>query len=710
MIQNNAKPLKNRLFAILGIVFIIFTSILISYEIFHQKKDIKDHIKLKNEQIIKATNSFLEFLKTDVSKKIDILLSNENISKAFFEKDRDLLYNYTKDHFKRQSFLNPYLKIMTFRLTDGSAFLRVHKPQMYGDKLNQKRTIILDTNRLKKRHYGFEVGKLKMTYRVVTPIFHKGEHIGLVEIGIEPEYLIKKLNAAFENIKNGLLVKYADLDIHLKKIKDTITIDSFVLARGDEIFKKNRKKISLKQNQQNIIVNYDNSDFTIATNLNLYNHKNEIAAKILFAYEVRNFKEHLFKVLTITIVTIVFLMLILFFILNFIYRYFLGQLEKKAQIIENQKNEIKTILNASSNIVVVSDGRKILDANYAFLEFFDDFKDLDHFRKKYNCVCDRFEKFDQEGYLYEKEIDGLTWADYIIAHKENNFKVVLKKNDVPYHFLIKANKIRLDNNDYIVANLNDITSEITQQKEIELQNKIIAEQSKMAALGEMLGNISHQWRQPLSAISVSVSGLKLQKELGVLDDAAFNDAVKMVVENTQYLSNTIDDFKNFIIGDKSKSKFKLKEIFDKTLRLMQASIRNHHLIIIKDFEKEINLNSYPNELIQCLTNIINNAKDVLDNIDEQNRYIFITTSIEDNKASIKIKDSAGGIENSIIDKIFEPYFTTKHQALGTGLGLYMTHKIITESLKGSISVRNVDFEYNSQQYKGAEFTIMLPLS
>ena len=245
------------------------------------------------------------------------------------------------------------------------------------------------------------------------------------------------------------------------------------------------------------------------------------------------------------------------------------------------------------------------------------------------------------------------------------------------------------------------------QKNIELleSHQILMNQSKLAAMGEMIGNIAHQWRQPLSVISTSATGIIMQQEFGILNDEKLLSACNSINDNAQYLSRTIDDFKNFIKGDSQKETFSLNKNINNMLNLVTPTLKQNRIELILDIE-DCTLNSYPNELNQCLINIINNAKDALDSLNED-KFVFLSTIITDNNIEISIKDNANGIPNDITNKIFEPYFTTKHQSQGTGLGLSMTYKLITEHIKGKVTVKNETYEYNNKTYTGANFIISL---
>jgi signal transduction histidine kinase/ABC-type nitrate/sulfonate/bicarbonate transport system substrate-binding protein len=238
----------------------------------------------------------------------------------------------------------------------------------------------------------------------------------------------------------------------------------------------------------------------------------------------------------------------------------------------------------------------------------------------------------------------------------------------------------------------------------ELRNKELAlmEQSKMAQMGEMIANIAHQWRQPLSTISVSSSSMKLQKLTENLSDDDFYKHVDMITNTTQFLSETINNFRDFLKDNKEKFTFDLQEHIDKTLNIVSSTLSNNNIKLLKEYSDcKINIHSIPGEITQVILNIINNAKDVLLEKDIDDKWIKITAKKQDDKAVLIIEDNGGGIPNDIINKIFDPYFTTKHKSQGTGLGLHMSYKIITSSLDGKIYVKNSD--------NGAQFFIELTL-
>lgn len=249
---------------------------------------------------------------------------------------------------------------------------------------------------------------------------------------------------------------------------------------------------------------------------------------------------------------------------------------------------------------------------------------------------------------------------------------------------------------------------ILEEKKNEENEKILFEQSKMAAMGEMIENIAHQWKQPLSIISTSASGIEVQNEMNMLEQNDIQTAMKHINSSVQHLAQTVDNFRDFFKRNKEKEYFLIQTAFQKTFLIITAQLKNANLTIEKNIE-DITLHGVERELIQVFINILNNARDELIKKNIPVKYISINTLTTDATVKIHILDNAGGISSSNISKIFDSHFTTKRDTDGTGIGLYMSKMIIEESWKGLISVQNKSFTYDKQQYTGAEFTIELPL-
>lgn len=253
-----------------------------------------------------------------------------------------------------------------------------------------------------------------------------------------------------------------------------------------------------------------------------------------------------------------------------------------------------------------------------------------------------------------------------------------------------------------------VLEEVAKNRE---KDHMLFEQTKLAALGEMIGNIAHQWRQPLSIISTVASGIQLHNSMGIsCSHEELDRKMDEIVDKTKYLSDTIDDFRNFIRGEGEKGIFDIKEAFDSFKNLIYPLVKDYHINLVITIDEDIQFNGFRNELNQSLVNLFNNAKDALiQNNLEKERYIFIKAYTQDSHLIITCKDNGGGIAENIMNKIFEPYFTTKHQSIGTGLGLHMTYKLISTRMQGGITVSNDTLIIDDKEYKGALFEIHLPL-
>ncbi|MGJ0358380.1 ABC transporter substrate-binding protein [Aliarcobacter cryaerophilus] len=265
---------------------------------------------------------------------------------------------------------------------------------------------------------------------------------------------------------------------------------------------------------------------------------------------------------------------------------------------------------------------------------------------------------------------------------------------------IKTNRLKIMNKKLATR----IKKELDKHQE---KDRILAQQQKMVAMGQMIENIAHQWRQPLSVISTSASGLKLKKQLNILEDEELIKSIDKIVDTAKYLSDTIDDFRYFFKPQKDKTKFSLAKNIEKSLSFLEATLKENSIKVEFDYE-DIDIIAYETELIQVFINIINNSKDAFIEKKIEDRVIFISIKKFPNRILIEIKDNAGGVEEDILDKVFEPYFTTKHQYNGTGIGLYMSNQIIKTHLNGDIFMKNCSFKYKNIEQKGVITTIVLP--
>ncbi len=317
----------------------------------------------------------------------------------------------------------------------------------------------------------------------------------------------------------------------------------------------------------------------------------------------------------------------------------------------------------------------------------------------------------------EQEAKSLNIKDWDINFKfKNDIDALLKlpktfesvhirKDGTTFDVEIRTKGIILDGKYYLYAASRDITERNQIQEELRQKDILLQQQSRLSSMGEMLGNIAHQWRQPLSLISATATGYQLKSELGMksTQEETLKD-MKKINEAVQYLSKTIDDFRNFFRSSNKKEIFKLVKVIDDCENITSAAFKNNHILLKKVIEDtDLEYNGASSMLSQVILNIFSNAKDILVEKDIKNRIVTITLKKEKNVTIIKIKDNAGGVPEEIIDKIFDPYFTTKHQSQGTGIGLYMSSQIIQKHFNGLLTVKNTKDEDGF----GAEFTIKI---
>ncbi len=257
---------------------------------------------------------------------------------------------------------------------------------------------------------------------------------------------------------------------------------------------------------------------------------------------------------------------------------------------------------------------------------------------------------------------------------------------------------------YVIKKLNTelkrrVKEELKKSKDKDI---MIFNQSKLISMGEMIENIAHQWRQPLSQINSAVIVLDNTLDSKGIKDEAMEESLLEIESLTMYMSKTIDDFKNFYSEDKQKEKFLLQDLLEKSIGILKGTLKSHNIEVITNYEGVNAVYGYPNELEQVILVILNNAKDVLISRDIKNPKIMVWVKKKGARYEIEIQDNAGGIDEKIIDKIFDPYFSTKDKKQATGLGLYIAKMIIEDSLNGTLSVSN--------KAEGACFALVLTIT
>ena len=283
----------------------------------------------------------------------------------------------------------------------------------------------------------------------------------------------------------------------------------------------------------------------------------------------------------------------------------------------------------------------------------------------------------------------ITIVTYIVVNY--GFEIILKELETTNKKLVVSqNELKELNQNLRIRVNQEIELKLAQQKEAEEKKRMLLHQSKLASMGEMIGNIAHQWKQPLTELSLLFISLQLYFERGKLTTQNLDKKVDEANKQISYMSNTIDDFRNFFVSGKEEKRYLVKEVVAQVNHLLSATLNNNHIKFDIVIDDNFTLKGYPNEVAQAILNIVSNAKDIILERSIENGVITIKTYTDQNGHHITISDNAGGVTVSPIEKIFEPYFSTKHAKSGTGIGLYMTKVIIEKNNDGTINISNTD--------------------
>ena len=354
---------------------------------------------------------------------------------------------------------------------------------------------------------------------------------------------------------------------------------------------------------------------------------------------------------------------------------------------ETQNRYLRYILDFNPNFILIATNQNVEYINQTFLKFLG-FKSFDEFVEKKQHIDELVESIqDINGNHYSTQ----DWIKTII-NNPNIQHIIHFKHNIQSPFIVLQNYFKDLDKDIVlfsdVTNLElnrlSLNDEILKLKEDNKEKlNLLKIQSKQALMGEMISAIAHQWKQPLNAIGLNV-------QLIDLDDEVEKEELEFCIDNTKkqvdYMAKTIDDFRNFFSPNKRISKVVLKEVIDEVMGLFSKQLEVHNIKIDIDI-KDISVFGYKNELSQILMNFIKNSKDAFDEIKKENRYIKITAKEIENSVELMVEDNAGGIKKEILDRIFEPYFTSKKT--GTGIGLYIS-KMLVEDMQGTISVESYD--------------------
>ena len=510
---------------------------------------------------------------------------------------------------------------------------------------------------------------------------------------------LKSHNAILNNsIRNSMKIIEKIENIEYKNFFIKIISLNYNTEQSFTLMNEQLQKFTPKDKEEELFLLHSK---VILKKFEEYKKLKEDASLLAFGKELKTFEEHYsshINELINNMKNVILALLLLLSIFIFIFIYY-SYTVLKSQI---ELRRFRNAVDNSHNFVIVTDkDKKIKYVNRSMLLEVG-YKLEEVIGKNPAIFAAGFVSSDSYKDMNKTIFEGKKWTGEFI-NKGKDGKLIYERASITPIF----------NEDGEIEEFLAIKYDITQEKEIlkSLKEKDhrLTQQARMVVMNEILNSIAHQWRQPLSVISTATSGLLIHKDYDTLNDEIFKELTDSILENSKYLSHTIDNFKSFFKTGNDKTLFNIKNSFEKAQRLLEYRLNTSEIKYVFNCEEDISLIGIENDFIQVIVNLLNNSMDALENIGKEIKFIFVDIIKDKETVIIKIKDNAKGINEEILDKIFEPYFTTKYNSQGTGMGLYMSHQIITEQFKGEISLDNIIYIDNENKYSGVECTIILPI-
>jgi PAS domain S-box-containing protein len=749
MVQSKKIKKLRILFILLFLIFLIFSFLITDYI---KNKYITNELNNKSDSYLKIYNTVYNqykemsevFLSGVITmnqldeKLLTYQESTENVQKLI----RDNLYKNIQKRY--ETLKEKHITSINIILPDNTFLLVMKDPKKYNFQASKLRTDITYVNKTKKPFDSFNIGKGGSGFRFLHPIFNKEKYVGLICFTFDASAITSSIMKQYYVLSNFYFKKDYFTDDFLSKSKiykqsphkgylhNTKVLNELKKATRkdiEQLIPSNTIREKTYKNFSSLKVEtiIDKQANITITTIPIINKIDKTIQSILtIRAKAENIKSYLWiiNLINILIILIVCLLLYLFYKIISEKEALKFEVKKKTNQLQEINDNLEHKIEKNTEELKKRNSELIQQKDFlnALIEtspvpFF--IKNIDGKYMNVNKIWCEFTGFTKKEILNKsvydvapKDIADIYYKqDLKVFNLEENPQVyeshVVNKNTKVVHDVIFYKSAFFDEKGEVaglIGTLLDLTRIKALEEEKIKKEKLILEQSKFVQMGEMIGNIAHQWRQPLSLISTVTSGLKLDFELDKIEKENSVKNLQTVLNTVVYLSDTINQFSNFIKEDRTLTKVKVQDRILEVLKILDAALKNNHININLQLNEETPLyvELVIGELSQVLINIITNSKDAyLINKISTNKIINIKSFKKDDYAYIVVEDYAGGIKEDIISKIFDPYFTTKHQYQGTGLGLYICKDIIEKHLKGKISAKNTK--------KGVEFIIKLKL-
>ncbi|QAR34410.1 PAS domain S-box protein [Geovibrio thiophilus] len=689
----------------------------------------------------------LQGLVTDIPKRfIDILrnansgiLSDKEISEAFYEQDKAKTAQLLEQYFShlRGDFGNTRT-VIHLLLADGTSFYRAHQPDQFGDNLLASRPMIKKTLETGEEQSGFETGRYGLSLRVISPVYRDGELIGALDTAIDAGFIAARISS-LTSYAASILLNMQSSDHYKMKINNKVSSDKFeIFNTSPELFEKIYGKLNGSGFPE--LLKVDGRIFFLISDMQITEFSGENTGIFLFALdvteEIKWVRAYLYKSAAAT----AFIVILILFIIRKGFREMIGGLERKyaRTIKELERKEAQCrgyIVNAPLAVFVTDSNLNLLETNPAAEEltgYSDPEMMLMNFISLFHYESPETKEAIRKSLTETGRLSGM------YTFRTANGKRIQVQADaasLPSHRLniifcrdvTEENSLKIDL-ERAYAELEDMNRHLTVKVEEEIEKrqkteKHLEQQKKFSDMGQMINAIAHQWRQPLNALGIYIQDTAERIKEKVLTEKDLSEFESVSMMLISQMSDTIDNFRSFFLPSKEQEKFNVAEETAYLLRMLSAqmSSKNINLTYTCDCDGEkrscmddysmpvcgaayVSAFGYVGEFRQALMNIVSNAIYAVEekSLTEKKLkgMINIELSCYNGIIKLNVKDNGTGIANETLSKVFDPYYTTKPQGRGTGIGLYVTKLLIEKHMGGKIRIYN-----NPEGGAGVEITL-----
>lgn len=731
---------RNRAILIILAVILFMSGVFLSISLYEFKKGYTERL-IYHEHALEylVESEFQHLTQTYTSRIKGLIKANVGIRKAFANSDREALIEHLSSRFNTLRQENQDFYDISFYLPDGKLYISMNDINAYGADMSAY-PFIQALNNDNETINGFIVSNGRLFFQVAMNIHDQGKRLGIIEFKIHTTIMNETIKKVLES-EYGLSV----IENSIKNSPKPVIIDA-----SSAIYEMLPATYDPGEKNQKITVG--ESTYIIHSKI-LHDFKGDPIGFYLTSDNVTELQNRYKKLIAYTVIITMLVIILSSSVLYVGFGAVLKNVETLNISLETKvADRTRELEEAKDNAIYQN---KVIGSLYKrFKSMFQDHRSIMFLISKEGNIVDANNAASDFFKLDREELLSLTVADVSLLTPEDvkvtliksfekglqNYVSKFKLNDIVYDIEIQGSPIEMDGQTLLFAICHDVTEKIAMETRLKEMNKnleqlvneeshkrhkqeqLLIQQSKMSSVGEILSAIIHQWKQPMTAISYIMQDIADAAERGQADNIYLSSISSEALAQLNYMNQTVEDFRSFLMPSKSKEAFNIagdiKMVVKMLIKHLDKDNINLNVTIVNsstemtaysgdEIAKTDNFEidtecfkcfGYANEFKQVLMNILNNARDAIVDNKIMSGSINIVLSADNKSIEISIADNAGGIPSNIIDKVFDPYFTTKPPK-GTGIGLYMAKSIIEDHMNGKINVENSD--------KGAIFKIIL---